>query len=179
MLKPTIEKLKDARRRIIGYTAFLKTSTVTFPPFAEGKPTPKEAEEDWNNKTIAALERLDRGTIIRQFLGHTFIITPTSTGWDYWIDTFRTSYSVQTSSTREKCEDSCLTHIAQMMWNPDSEEKDEDYVKALPESLRGEVLYWINWQREMKRLRAAGFSDNDARDIIGGWKTEQSCVAIR
>jgi hypothetical protein len=80
-MKPTVKKLKDIRgRRIVGYRAHIGA-------IATQGSTPQEAAEKCEAAVHAALARLERGTLVGSWRGHTYVVSPTSEGWRYWLDT--------------------------------------------------------------------------------------------
>jgi hypothetical protein len=156
-MKPTVLKRKDSRGRITGYVAHI--FSVDSPLCA----TAVEASAACERETLAALHRLDRGTRIFKWQGHTVVVAPTIEGWSYWIDTStRTDFDshVAGSATREDAENAALSHLAQNVWEPVFD--DVSFLATLPPSVASELAPWIRFQRSYATLRAAGKSDAEA-----------------
>jgi hypothetical protein len=155
-MKPTIEKVKNMRGRVTGYRA--KLGEVV----AEGK-TAAEAFEACEKKVLLALERLDRGAIVRTWRGHSYTVAPTIVGWEYMLDTFTGYYGVNVNGSREDAEDAALHHLAQQLWT--TEDDDETFVRILPSKVAREILRWCAWQRRFATLKAEGKTDNEAHQL--------------
>jgi hypothetical protein len=169
-MKPTIRKVKTVRGRLEGYKA-------TFGPVESGtRKTPKEAALSCEHEALSALGRLDRGTRVLRWRGHTAVIMPTISGWSYWIDTASRSDIIQgTSSTdREGAENAALHHLAQNVWTPEVAD-DEAFLRAepsadecgLPYIVRDVLRPWFNFQRAYVALRKDGYSDVEAHRLAG------------
>ncbi len=157
-MKPTIQKIKNARGRIETYRANIGAIEAD----ADG---PKESVEICERYALEALARLDRGSHILRWKGHMILTRPTTHGWEYWLDTFsRDDYFCGTYKTREAADDAALVHLASSLWTYQTD--DAEFVSALPERFRKDQLVSIKWQREMKRLMDSGLSDNEAREVI-------------
>lgn len=168
-MKPTITKFKNARGRIVAYYA-------KFGPIEVPAPTPAQATEQCAKAVHDALERLDRGAVIGQWRGHIYVVSPDSTGWRLWCDVFsRAGYYTGQAGTQEAAVDGILSHLAAHLWTHDVED-DKAFVDGLPHTVQRELLDRFHWYREMKRLMDKGYSDPDARDIIGGFKKEEVTV---
>ena len=155
-MKPTVSKIKNIRGRITGYVAYIGEVR------AEGK-TPKEASEKCEREAYDALARLDYGPLLGTWRGHAYVISPTITGWEYWIDTFsRVDYSVkcETANTREDVRWRALSHMAQNLWTVDV--NDDEFLADLPSSVVDTLKSWIRFQREYARLaKEGGRSDSE------------------
>ncbi len=166
MLKAKLAKLKNLRGKITGHRATIGVLR------AEGE-TPKAAALNVETEVLKALLRLDRGTVIRVWRGHTFIVFPDTGGWRYWLDIFTPSgsthnYSVQCPGDREDAEDAALFHLAQMIWTP--EVNDDEFLSELPTSVMQKLEAYFQWQRRYAAAKAEGKSDEDAHQIASGWK---------
>lgn len=153
-MKPNVRKLKNIRGRIVGFEAKIG------PVEALGD-TAKEASESCERAVDAALTRLSRGTIIRNWRGKLYVVTPTVDGWAYWIDGFTSDYRVMGTATQEVCENAALHHLGQALWSLDVA-SDEDFFVGLPASVREELIRWARWQRSYAEHRAAGMTDVQA-----------------
>jgi hypothetical protein len=169
-MKPTIGKWKDSKHRIVEYSGAIG------PIKANGK-TPNEASAACETAVLDALKRLELGTTIGQWSGHTWIVFPTIDGYNYWLDTFSgPHYSVSSPGSREHAIDKALFHLAQSVWThavPD----DTAFVDGLPYGIRAELGAYFAWQREYRRLADRGYSDTDARAIIAGFKRETEALS--
>ena len=156
-MKPSVGKLKNSRGRIVGYVASI--GPVQTESYAM---TPTEASTACERETLAALERLDRGTRVFQWQGHTVVVAPTVHGWSYWFDTLsRTDLANHVGApTREDAENAALHHLAQHVWEPVFD--DADFLATLPPSVARDISRWIHFQREYTRIRAEGKSDVEA-----------------
>jgi hypothetical protein len=159
-MKPTVTKQKDIRGRIRSHVA-------TFGPITYSSAvSAADAIAGCERETVDALERLDRGSIIRQWNGHTYIVSPDANGWRMWCDAFSTpDYFIGTNGTRERAEDDILTHLAAVVWSYDVAD-DRAYVATLPERLRAELLQRFAWYRAMKTFTSQGYTDDQARQMI-------------
>ena len=164
-MKPVIGKRKNARGRIVGYSATLGPLTVH-------ESTPEEASRRVEQEALSALERIESGYHFAEWHGHAYLIIPELYGWAYWLDVFsRYDYHCQCGGkTREEAEQNALHHLAQTVWTHDDD--DQELVSTLPEAIRQDLLSWFTWQRGMKRLTAAGHSDQVARDILAGMRPD-------
>jgi hypothetical protein len=63
-MKPTVVKVKNVRGRIAAYKA-------KFGPIDASEETPNDALSACERRVFSALERLDRGTLIGEWRGHT------------------------------------------------------------------------------------------------------------
>jgi hypothetical protein len=80
-MKPHVHKVKTPRGRIAGHTASIGPVT------GGQRETPALAIDACDKEALAALYRLDRGTRVFRWRGHTIVVSPTVNGWEYWIDT--------------------------------------------------------------------------------------------
>lgn len=158
MLKPTIKKLKDLRGRIKGYRARYGVFS------AEGE-TAKAAELNVETHVLQSLMRLDVGTLIGQWRGHTYVVAPDTSGWRYWTDVFsRVDYwvTVGTGSKEEAVHDA-LSHTAKTVWT--REVIDTEFVEGLPVAIQKELIRYFNWQRAYAVAAEGGANDTQARLI--------------
>jgi len=156
MLKPTIKKLKNLRGKITGYRARYGVQQ------AEGE-TAKAAALNVETAVLNALMRLDRGTHIGVWRGHTYVIAPDGDGWRYWIDTFsRTDYWCMTNGTRDEVQDIAMRGLAQTTWTREVED-DVAFVEGLSYPVRRELVTYFNWQRAYAVARDKGETDESAR----------------
>ncbi len=167
MLKAKLAKLKNLRGKITGHRATIGVLR------AEGE-TPKAAELNVETEVLKALLRLERGTVIRVWNAHTFVVFPDTGGWRYWLDIFTPSgsthsYSVQCPGDREDAEDAALFHLAQMIWTPEIAD-DAAFMDGLPAGVVKKLTSYFEWQRKYAAAKAAGHSDEDAHQIASGWK---------
>ena len=155
-MKPTIHKRKDIRgRKIVGYSA-------TIGPVTTDATDQTRASELCETAVSAALARLAQGTKIGQWNGHTYVVSPETYGWQYWIDAFgRQDYGVSVQGyTRDQTEDSAIAHLAQSDWNEETD--DHAMLASLPRSKRADMATWIGFQRSYIRIKAANdLPEND------------------
>lgn len=165
----TVNKRKDVRGRIVGYTA-------TIGPIDVDGETPAAATEGALWAVRLALDRLAQGRAIVVWQGHTIVVSPTPYGWDYWIDTFKLEYAITCpNATREGAIDHALYHLAQNDWTHETD--DRAYLDTVPEKMRADLAGYFTWQRTYARLKAAGHDDRTIRDIIAGYQTEPTSSA--
>jgi hypothetical protein len=158
-MKPETKKLKNARGRITGYRATLGDGLIVC-----DAPTPAEAVADCERFCVDALQRLARGTTVRRWRGHVFVVMPTLGGYAYWLDTFPDTYTVSRGrETHEEAYGAALHHLAQNLWEHD--EDDAAFVADLPPRVRTDVEHWIRFQRAYKVERDRGRSDVDAHRL--------------
>ncbi|HWH75948.1 MAG TPA: hypothetical protein VNT76_01205 [Candidatus Binatus sp.] len=158
-MKPTITKQKDIRGRVRSHCATIGPVTYSSAVSAA------DAIVNCERETTAALERLDRGTIIRRWNGHIYIVSPDAFGWRAWCDVFsQTDYYIGSSGTREEAEDAILHHLASIVWT--HEDDDHAFVATLPERMRADLLKRFAWYRAMKTFMAQGYTDDQARQMI-------------
>src|SRR3954468_18525025 len=159
-MKPTVTKQKDARGRIRSHVA-------TFGPIeCSSSVSAADAIATCARETAAALERLERGTTIGQWQGHTYVVSPDCHGWRTWCDAFSSgTYHVAMSGTKEDAADSILSHLASIVWTHDVTD-DRAYVATLPERLRRDLLERFAWYRKMRAFMALGYTDQQSRDLI-------------
>ena len=90
-MKPTVRKVKDIRgRKILGYVATLHTPDSYSDGRISGqqRTTPADAILSCEVEVECALDRLARGTVIGQWNGHTYVVSPSIDGWRTWCDEF-------------------------------------------------------------------------------------------
>ena len=157
-MRASVQKCKNIRGRITGYRASIGPVEVTAPIEAQ-------ANAECEQSTLNALARLERGTHVIVWRGHTVVVAPTVDGWSYYLDTFSRDYGIRFQSargpTREDAEDNALHHLAQCLWTLDVE-NDNEFLIGLPKSVQGELRGWIAFQRSYAALRATGASDVEA-----------------
>lgn len=177
-MKPTIRKHKDIRgRRIVGYTALFGPIESRRHADTDTERGQDQAVAECEQLVRDALERLDRGAHIGQWRGHTYVVSPDAHGWRLWCDVFsRTDYYTAQAGTRDEAIDSILSHLAANIWTVDVED-DTAFVDGLPYPVRTELIGRFKWYREMKRLMDNGYTDQEARDIIGGFKKQEAVNA--
>lgn len=159
-MKAKVTKRKNARGRIVGYTASL--------PYvkADGT-TPSDAVSACEDAATRALARLDRGTRVFFWRDCTIVVSPDVEGWRYWIWGFREDYFVNVTkghdgphAEREDAEDAALGHLAQNLWNANVD--DTEFVKGLPVHVATTLGRWIRFQREYIKAEARGLSGHEA-----------------
>jgi hypothetical protein len=158
-MKPTLHKVQTRTgRRIHCYYA------TGHGIEAEGK-TPREARLAWDLAAMGALGRLERGTFIGQFRGHTFVVFPTLYGWSYWLDTFTHGYTGHgAGQTQEDAQDHALHHLAQNLWDVSCDD-DAAFCASIPvESVRDKIASWVRWQRGYEAGRLLGLTDEACRE---------------
>ena len=165
-MKPNVHKVKNVQGRMTGYKASVGAVN------GGQHETPSLAVDACDKEILAALYRLDRGTRIFAWRGHTIVVSPTVNGWDYWIDTSTQGHGVASvpCGDREAAEDYALHHLAQGLWTHDVA-NDETLLEGLPPSVQAELRPWIRFQRRYRDLRSQGLSDTDAH--------RQACEASR
>jgi hypothetical protein len=162
-MKPdALSKRKDVRGRVTGHVA-------TIGPVSVIGSTPAKAAELCEAATRAALARLNRGSRIIVWRGHTVVVMPTIYGWDYWIDTYSHADIKNTTSgqDREDAESDALHHLAQHLWSPEVDDEaflstEHAHETGLPYVVRDLMRPWIRFQRAYAKLRAEGASDVEA-----------------
>lgn len=159
-MKPTIRKQKSARGRVTGYAA--SYGPISTPECA----TPIEATAQCEKQVDQALARLERGTRVFTWRGHTCVVSPTTAGWQYWTDTFSaTDYAVQCGTeSREDAENSAYHHLAQNVWTREVAD-DEAFVEGLPYSVRRQIRSWIAFQRAYAVAQAEGKNSHECHEI--------------
>ena len=157
-MKPVMSKRKDSKGRITGHVA-------TVGPIQGEGPTGRDAVT--NNEILvgAALDRLDRGTLIGQYKGHTYVVSPTIHGWTYWLDTFSsTTYGCDAGTDKDGAKYQAISHLAKTVWTLDDD--DQAFVIGLPVTLQRELVEYFQWQRAYRKFRDMGQTDNQARQSI-------------
>lgn len=163
-MKPdALSKRKDVRGRVTGHVATIGPVSVT-------GSTPAKASELCEAATRAALARLNRGSRVIVWRGHTIVVMPTIYGWDYWIDTYSRpdTKNTTTGQDREDAENDALHHLARHLWSPEVD--DEKFLgnepsteeTGLPYIVRDLMRPWIKFQRAYAKFRAEGASDVEA-----------------
>lgn len=159
-MKPTLTKITNARGSTIGHRA-------SFGPISGSTDaTPADARVSCEREVLTALERLDHGTSVHVWNGHTYVLSPTTHGWCYWLDTFgpgrySTCGGYATMGEANTC---ALSHLAQNVWTHDDD--DTAFVALLPEGMRREKLQYFGWQRQMRAFTAQGYTSDQARQMI-------------
>jgi hypothetical protein len=159
-MKPDTRKIKTARGRIAGYAA-------SFGPIATAKhDTAIDASRACETETRNALDRLAQGTTIYRWQEHTYVVSPTVDGWQYWLDTFSSTYTCVCTAreTRAECADSALAHLAANAWTYAAD--DDAFLSTLPERFHADLRKRFAYCREYKRLIDAGHTDQSARQVM-------------
>jgi hypothetical protein len=93
------------------------------------------------------------------------MVTPTTAGWKYWIDTFtRKDYFCEGNyDQREDCQDAATHHLAQHLW--EHTEDDNLFVVGLSSNIAKDIKRWCAWQRSYITLRAEGKTDHEAHQL--------------
>ena len=157
-MKPVMNKCKDNRGRITGYVAVVG-------PIQGAGATVAEAKANSEQLLEAALDRLERGTLIGQYKGHTYVVSPTVHGWTYWLDTFSsTTYGCDAGTDKDGAKYQAISHLAKTVWTLDDD--DQAFVIGLPVHLQRELVQYFGWQRGYARYRAEGKTDTEAREAL-------------
>jgi hypothetical protein len=164
-----VRKQKGIRGVITGYVASVG-------PIEAYGTTEEGAVEGVEELVRQALGRLDQGPLTGQVYGNWYVVFPTAQGWGTWCDVYsgQNYYTENGCDSRDEAERSIIRHLALQSWTFEAA-SDEEYVLGVPkltERERKEVLAQLRWYREMKRLVGKGYTDHEARQIIGGFMTE-------
>jgi hypothetical protein len=169
-MKPTIQKPKNIRGRITGYSA--RIGEVE----AQGE-TLAEATEKCEREVSNALSRLDRGGLIATWQGHTYGVFPTINGWEYWLDTFsHIDYRQGHDGTREDVQDRALHHLAQNVWSL-AVPIDDEFIVGLPKAVATEILAWCRWQRRFAALRDEGKTLEECHRLASSEELFAACAS--
>ena len=136
-MKPIIWKLKSVRGRIIGYRA-------SFAGVTGDGATKALATDACYKNAVGALNRLDRGTVVRKWGGTMYVVWPDLHGWNYTFDGLSGSVTCGSGIvTQEDAEDIALYHLGQYHWTS-AVADDTAYVAGLPERTKRNLLEYFH-----------------------------------
>lgn len=186
-MKPVIQTLKNMKRRITGYRASFGPVSVDV---KSSLPYPKQVAAEALEKALReTLARVEQGAVVVQWTPpipgaqqETIVVWPAIEGWGGWCSVFSSgSYSEFSGGARESLVTSLVQHVMQQAWTVDID--DEALIASVPTwsgqapttrtTLQKELRSYFHWQREYRRLRAKGFDDKTARNILGGVQKEE------
>lgn len=165
MIKATVKAIKDhhfGRGKTLGYVAAIGAIT------SNTSDTEAAAKDNAERRVYDAIDRLSRGTIARVRHGITAIISPTIDGWQYELlraDGTRCTVSLPTQTQAlEDAEDKALSHLLQNVWGHNVTD-DREFAENTPKAVQVEILTWIAFQRDYKRLLDLGSSPEESHKL--------------
>lgn len=172
MMKATMpivtRKRKDARGRILSYEAQMGQVTAA-------AVTEQDAVESCQQAVLSALDRLSKRPVIGTVYGQVYVVFPTLYGWGTWCQAYSsTDYYTEQGESLQEAVHAIVRHLACCIWTHEQPD-DQAFVDGVPvltEREKKELLAQLQWYREMRRLQAKGYSDTQARNIIGGYEKE-------
>lgn len=140
IMKPIISTLRKRNGRgIAGYRA-------TFGPVSADGISKVLATDACKEAVRAALVRLEEGAVIGRLMGHVYIVSPNTSGWEYWIDTSAAGFCTSMNHpTKTDAVHAAIHHLAQNLWTKDTD--DCAFLGSLPSSVQRDLAGWIAFQR--------------------------------